>query len=338
MLHAMKHSRRNFLKMAVGSAAIAGSSTSFAAAAEATTIPKRKFGRHDDMLTVLGLGGHTLYLSGSQREANEIAHRAIDLGVNFFDNAWTYHGGAAEEYMGVALEGKRDKVFLMTKFCNFRSGKYTADAAGSMRMLEDSLRRLKTDYIDLWMMHNVVDDDAEDAYRKEGAIEAMERAKQQGKIRYVGFTGHTTPQVHIDMINGGFEWDATLMPVSVLGALSSRAFEAEVMPLCEAKNIAVLGMKGFGGSRRTHLHEQTNVEEVLRYSLSYSQVCSHLVGVDKMEYVDMAVAGTGAAPMSPGDRAQYVVNDSPDSPDYAALHHGGPHYEVGCAHRRKHHA
>ena len=334
----MNHSRRNFLKMAVGSAALASSSSAIAAKAEATTIPKRKFGRHDDKLTVLGLGGHTLYLAGSQREATEIVHRALDLGINFMDNAWTYHGGESENYMGVALEGRRDDVFLMTKFCNFKSENYTADAAGSMKMLEDSLRRLKTDYVDLWMMHDVVGNDAEDAYRKNGAIEAMELAKKQGKIRYNGFPGHTTRQIHVYLIKGGFDWDATLMPVSVMGALSSRTFEAEVMPLCEEKNIAVLGMKGFGGSRRTHLHEQTNVEEVLRYSLSYQQVCTHLVGMDKMEYVDMAVAGTAAAPMSAADRARYVVNDSPDSPDYAALHHGGPHYEGGCTHRRQHKA
>ncbi|MEM1223549.1 MAG: aldo/keto reductase [Verrucomicrobiota bacterium] len=331
----MKVSRRNFLKMTAGTAALASSSAGFAKAAESTVIPKRKFGRHDDMLTVLGLGGHTLYLAGSQREANAIVDRAIDLGVNFFDNAWTYHGGRAEEYMGVALQGKRDRVFLMSKFCNFRSGNYTPDAAGSMKMLEDSLRRMKTDYLDLWMMHNVIGDDAEDAYRKEGSIEAMEQAKKQGKIRYAGFTGHTTPQIHRDMIEGGYEWDATLMPVSVVGALSSRAFEKEVMPLCEEKNIAVLGMKGFGGSRRTHLHYKTNVEEVLRYALSYDQVCTHLVGIDKLEYVDMAVAGTGSKPMVSGDRARYAVNDAPDSPDYAAMQHGAEHYEEGCTYRAK---
>jgi len=331
----MQFTRRNFLKMTLGSTAIATSPSLFAKAAESTTIPKRKFGRHDDMLTVVGLGGHTLYLAGSQKEANAIAHRAIDLGVNFFDNAWDYHGGEAEIYAGIAFQGKRDKLFLMSKMCNYHKSQRPATVAGAMKMLEDSLTRLKTDHLDLWMMHNITDDDVEDAYRKDGAIEALERAKQEGKVRYTGFTGHTDPALHVEMIQRGYQWDATLMPVSVVGALKSRQFESDVMPLCEKDNIAVLGMKGFGGSRRTHLHERTNVEEVLRYSLSYPQVCSHLVGVDKLEYVDQAVAGTAATPMTATERQQFAVSNNPLSPDYAALQHGGSYYEKGLSAREE---
>ena len=102
------------------------------------------------------------------------------------------------------------------------------------------------------------------------------------------------------------------------------------MPLCEKHNIAVLGMKGFGGSRRTHLHSQTSVQDVLRYSLSYPQVCTHVVGVDKVDYVNQAVAGSAASPMSPEERLACVVDDAPDSPDFVALHHGGRYYESGC--------
>ena len=333
----MDFSRRNFIKMAVGSTALAASSSkAIADAADAVEIPKRKFGRHDDMLTVVGFGSHTLYFAGSQKEASQIMHRAIDRGVNFFDNAWGYHGGKAEEYMGNALVGHRDKVFLASKFSNFRDDKYSEDLAGAMKSLEDSLRRLKTDHLDLWMMHNVIDNDADDAYKDDGAIAAIELAKKQGKIRYGGFTGHTTPSVHVDMINGGYEWDATLMPVSVVGALSSRSFETDVMPLCEKHNIAVFGMKGFGGSRRTQLHGQTNVEEVLRYSLSYNQVCSHLVGVDKLEYVDLAIAGSAGTPMTEQERSAFVVNDTPLSPHYADYHHGGHFYNAGIGGEKNH--
>ncbi|MGC6456318.1 MAG: aldo/keto reductase [Coraliomargaritaceae bacterium] len=332
----MNTSRRKFLKLSVGSAALVGSAPSIAKAAEATDIPKRKFGRYDDKLTVVGFGGHTLYYSGSQKEANEIVHRAVDLGVNFFDNAWDYHGGSAEEYMGIALEGKRDKVFLMSKFCNYHQSPEKATVAGAMKNLEDSLRRLKTDHLDLWMLHHVQGNDVEDAYKIDGAVEALEKAKEQGKIRYSGFTGHTDPKIHNDLIDGGYEWDATLMPVSVVGALRSREFETSTMARCEEKNIAVLGMKGFGGSRRTHLHGKTNVEEVLRYSLSYPQVCTHVVGVDKLAYVDQAVAASSATPMAPSDRAQFAVNDAPDSPDAAALAHGGLLYEADtCCSKRQ---
>ena len=123
---AMQFTRRNFLKMTVGSTAIATSPALFAKAAETTTMPKRKFGRHEDMLSVVGVGGHTLYLAGSQKEANAIAHRAIDLGVNFFDNAWDYHGGEAETYAGIALQGKRDKLFLMSKMCNYHKSPHAS--------------------------------------------------------------------------------------------------------------------------------------------------------------------------------------------------------------------
>lgn len=331
----MNLSRRHFLKTSVGSAALLSSSSAVAKAASEVNIPKRKFGRHDDRLSVLGVGGHTLYQAGSQSEANEIAHRALDLGVNFFENSWDYHGGEAEEYMGVALAGKRDQFFLMTKFCNYHTDKYTADVAGSMKMLEDSLRRLKTDHLDLWMLHNVSGDDAQDAYRKEGAIEAMELAKKQGKVRYVGFTGHTETKVHRDLIEGGYEWDATLMPVSVVGALDSRAFERDIMPLCEEKQIAVLGMKGFGGSRRTHLHGRTNAQEVLQYSLSYPAVCTHVVGIDKLDYLNQAVVAAVAKPFSTEKRASFVVNTEPDSADYAAMQYGGKHYETACCPRNR---
>ncbi|MEM0965673.1 MAG: aldo/keto reductase [Verrucomicrobiota bacterium] len=331
----MNVSRRDFLKLGLGSAALAGTPRAFAKKAESTVIPKRKFGRYPDELTVVGFGGHTLYFAGSQKDANAIIDRAFDLGVNFFENAWAYHGGQAEEYMGNALKGKRDQIFLMTKFSNFRQGPDMATAEEAMNQLEDSLRRLKTDYLDLWMMHNVVGDDAEDAYKKGGAIEALELAKEQGKIRYTGFTGHTDPKVHRDLIEGGYPWDGTLMPVSVVGALRSREFEEDTMPLCIENDIAVLGMKGFGGSRRTHLHSQTNAEEVVRYALSYPQVCTQVVGVDKVEYVDQAVAACGVSPMNAADRRNYVVNEIEDA---EALAHGAILYERDACGGHGHHA
>jgi aryl-alcohol dehydrogenase-like predicted oxidoreductase len=235
--------------------------------------------------------------------------------------------------MGIAMQGMRDKVFLMSKFCNFHGRPEDATVAKAMEQLEDSLRRLKTDHLDLWMMHNVSGDDAEDAYKKDGAIEAMELAQKQGKIRYTGFTGHTDPQVHTDLIQGGYEWDGILMPVSVVGALKSRQFEEQNMELIAEKNIAVLGMKGFGGSRRTHLHGKTNAEEILQYSLSYPQVCTHVVGVDKLEYVDQAVAASSTTPMAPADRARYAVDEIGDA---AALAHGGALYERDACCNRGH--
>lgn len=330
----MQVSRRKFLK--TGTLTTAGLVAANQAASaeglkpENVNVPQRKFGKHDDMLSVIGFGGHTLYLSGSQKEATEITDRAIDLGVNFFENSWDYHGGKAEEYMGNALKGKRDKVFLMTKFCIYHSNRYSDDADGAMKMLEDSLRRLKTDYLDLWMLHNVVGDDAERAYEPNGAVEALEKAQEQGKIRYTGFTGHTTTKVHVDLIEGGFPWDSTLMPVSVVGALKSRQFEKDVMPLCQEHEIAVLGMKGFGGSRRTNLHGKTNVKEVIRYALSYPEVCTHVIGVDKIDYVNQAVLASDATPMTAKERETFAVNVQPGTKEYHDMMHGEEFYGEGC--------
>ncbi|MEM6600449.1 MAG: aldo/keto reductase [Verrucomicrobiota bacterium] len=303
----MDNSRRSFLKSITGAAATLPLLASKAVAAESGSVPKRKFGRHDDMLSVIGFGGHTLKFAESQEVANQICDRAIDRGINFFENAWTYHGGTSEEIMGKALKGKRDKVFLMTKFSTYNDRAYPDNKAGALKMLEDSLRRLQTDHLDLWMLHNVKGDAAKQAYESDSAIEALETARQQGKIRYVGFTGHTTPQIHIDLIEGGYEWDATLMPVSILGALSSRPFEKEVMPLCEKNNIAVLGMKGFGGSRRAHMHGLTTVDDVVRYALSYPQVCTHAIGVDKVEYVDPAAIAATKTPMTENERSKHMA-------------------------------
>ena len=204
-----------------------------------------------------------------------------------------------------------------------------------MKHLEDSLRRLKTDYLDLWMMHNVVGNDAQDAYKSDGAIAAIELAKKQGKIRYGGFTGHTEPKIHRDVIEGGYEWDATLMPVSVVGALKSRAFEEDTMPLCKKHNIAVLGMKGFRKSSHTLAWaNQCRGSASLCFKLRSSL---HAGGDRQGGYVNQAVAASVARPMSSGDRAQFAVNDTPNSPDYSAMMHGGELYEEGCCSRRSQH-
>jgi len=331
----MSTSRRSFLKSIAGAAGSLPFLSSSSPAALKNAVPKRKFGRYDEMLSVVGFGGHTLKFAESKDMARNICHRAYDGGVNFFENSWDYHGGEAEEIMGYALEGIRENVFLMTKFCIYHSNQYSADKEGAMKMLEDSLRRMKTDYIDLWMLHNIKGDDAKNAYAENGALEALNLAREQGKIRYTGFTGHTTTAVHQEIINGGYEWDATLMPVSALGALSSRQFEKDLMPLCVEKNIAVLGMKGFGGSKRAHMHNKTNVEEVIRYALSYPQVCTHVIGIDKPEYADQAMAASSKTPMSVDERREHVARLSREGgalyamyldPEYDACYScGGTH-------------
>ena len=293
-------------------------------------MPKRKFGRHDEMLSVVGLGGHTLHMSGSKEEARKIALDAISKGVNFFDNAWDYHRGKAEETMGFALEGHRDEVFLMTKVCTHNKPLPEGGKEGAMKMLEDSLRRLKTDHLDLWMIHMVnSEEQLERAYGPGGVLEALDQAKKDGKVRYTGFTGHTDPKAHVSILEKGYPFDAILMPVSGLGSLSSRAFEREVMPICVEKNVAVLGMKGFGGSKRPQLHGKINVEEIVRYSLCYPQVTSHCVGIDKIEYIDPLIAAASKTPMTVAEREAFVARLKANDGESYAVYLKDPHHIDG---------
>src|SRR3569832_1693715 len=150
------------------------------------SIPRRALGSTGEYVSALGLGGFHLGTIGAERECARVVHAAIDAGITFMDNAWEYHDGKSETRMGKALVGRRDQVFLMTKVCT-----HGRDARVAMRQLEQSLRRLKTDYLDLWQVHEVAFyNDPEHHFRKGGVIEALDRARRQGKLRFVGFTGH----------------------------------------------------------------------------------------------------------------------------------------------------
>ncbi len=306
----MQSTRRGFLRFLAGAAGSVPALAFTQSGASALSVPKRKFGRHDEMVSVVGLGGQTLAQAESLPEAIRIARHAIEVGITFFDNAWDYHGGRAEEWMGEAIaNGWRDKVFLMTKVCTHGKPLPEGGKEGAMKMLEQSLKRLGTDHLDLWMTHQLEDDEeVKKAYGPGGVLEALELAKKQGKVRYTGFTGHTDPGAHVEMLQGGYEFDASLMPVSALGALSSRRFEEIVMPALIKKNIAVIGMKGFGGSKRAHLHGLVNAETVLRYSLSYPQVCTHLIGIEQFSFVDQAALASSKTPMTPQERTDFTVS------------------------------
>ena len=162
-------------------------------AASTVQVPTRPFGRTGIPVSILALGGWHLGLPKTERESTRLVHAAIDGGITFMDNAWDYNEGVSETRMGKALVGRRDKVFLMTKACP-----HGRDARTAMRQLEESLRRLKTDYLDLWQIHEVIFDDEPARYfAPGGAVEALDRARQQGKVRFVGFTGHKDPELHL---------------------------------------------------------------------------------------------------------------------------------------------
>jgi uncharacterized protein len=234
--------RRGFLKTAMAGLAASGFGRQALAAQQdsSTGIPTRPLGRTDERIPIVGLGGYHIGVP-EEKEGIRIMHEAIDEGMTFFDNAWDYHKGGSEEVMGKALAdgGRRKKVFLMTKGCD-------RDYKGAKQNLEDSLRRLKTDYLDLWQFHEINwSIDAEWLFDK-GGIRAAIEARKAGKVRYIGFTGHRATAHHLKMINQPFEWDTVQMPINLLDAHYD-SFQQKVVPVCNARKIAVIGMKALAG-------------------------------------------------------------------------------------------
>src|SRR5438045_8800301 len=231
--------RRNFLKKAAAVAVITSLDRKASHAAE-TAIAHRTLGRSGEKVSMIGIGGYHVG-TPSEQEAIRIVRTAVDNGMNFLDNCWDYNDGASEERMGKALrDGYRAKAFLMTKL----DGR---TAASAREQLEQSLKRLQTDVIDLVQIYEVIrDDDPERCFAAGGTVEALVAARKAGKLRFIGFTGHKDPDIHRHMFDvarsNGFRFDTVQMPVNVLDA-HYRRFEREVIPVAQKDGVAVLGMK-----------------------------------------------------------------------------------------------
>jgi predicted aldo/keto reductase-like oxidoreductase len=240
-------------------------------------IPRRKFGKTGEIVSAIGLGGHTFAEARTEEESIRIVHEAVDAGMTFMDNAWEYHEGRSEILMGKALKGRRDKVFLMSKLCS-----HGRDKAFSMSQLEESLRRLQTDHLDLWQIHEVVyENDPERHFAKGGAVEALAEAKKQGKVRFVGFTGHKSPDIHKKMLAYGFPFDAVQMPLCGFDA-HFRSFEREVLPLLAKAGIAPIGMKSLNGNAEAVKQGIITPEEAIRYAMSLP-VAVTVSGIDSLD-------------------------------------------------------
>lgn len=279
--------RREFLQTSViSTAALAiGEATLGQTSTTASGIPKRVLGKTGVSVSILCLGGWHIGAVSEKSEAIRIMHAAIDEGIDFFDNAWDYHDGRSEEWMGDGLvqDGKRNKVFLMTKNCE-------RDYAGSMRNLEDSLRRLKTGHLDLWQFHEMNYDNDPDWVFEKGGLKAALEAQKAGKVRFIGFTGHKDPRIHLKMLNKPFDWDSAQMPINVMDA-HYRSFQHEVVPVCLAKQVGVLGMKSLaGGFPKGRIPSQGGVTAVdcIRFALT-QPVSSLVVGIPSMEVLKQDV-------------------------------------------------
>jgi aryl-alcohol dehydrogenase-like predicted oxidoreductase len=265
---------------------------------ETAAIPTREFGSTGVRVSALGLGGHDIAKYGVEREAIELVHRALDAGVTFLDNAWEYNEGRSEEWMGKALatEGRRDRAFVMTKLCS-----HGRDRAFSMKQLEESLRRLKTDHLDLWQIHEVAYlDDPERHFMKGGAVEALEQAKREGKVRFTGFTGHKDPALHLRMLSHGFPFDAVQLPLNAFDAgFDARSFERDVLPELVRQKIAPIGMKSMNGDARAVREGVVTPTDALRYAMSLP-VATTVSGMPSLGVLQQNVEiARGFEPMTP---------------------------------------
>jgi predicted aldo/keto reductase-like oxidoreductase len=263
-------------------------------AREADGVPHRPLGKTGAQVSCLGVGGYHLGSIKEEKESTELVARALDAGVNFFDNCWEYHDGVSEVRLGAALKGKRDKAFVMTKVCTHGRGKDVA-----MKQLEESLRRLQTDHLDLWQIHEVVYwNDPELIFAPNGAAEALLAAKQQGKVRFVGFTGHKNPAIHLKMLAHDFPFDTVQMPLNALDA-TFRSFEQQVLPAAKKRGVAVLGMKSLGGSGEMAVNGAVTPEEGLRYAMSLP-VATTISGMDSLAVLEQNLkVALGFQPLGP---------------------------------------
>lgn len=242
----------------------------------------RTFGRTGERISAIGLGGHHIGLIKEEKDSIKLMRTAIDRGINFMDNSWDYHAGKSERWMGAALQdGYRDKVFLMTKI----DGRTHESAA---EQINESLKRLRVDVIDLMQIHeNIRMEDADRCFADDGAIKALEEARKAGKIRYIGFTGHKDPAVHLRMLDVArehqFQFDSCQMPINLLDA-SFRSFTKDVLPRLLEEKIAVLGMKPLASGGIVE-NKIATAQECLTYALSMptSVVITGMESMDKLE-------------------------------------------------------
>jgi predicted aldo/keto reductase-like oxidoreductase len=286
-------SRRGFLK----GAALTGVSavmrpekiaTAFTTSNEAALgnlqAPKRPLGKTGLECSILGMGGFHLGTVADQAEVNNMVAKAVDHGINIFDNAWEYHKGLSEEKLGIALKGKRNNVIVMSSVCTHGRNQNVA-----MRMLEESLKRLQTDHLEVWQIHEVIyHNDPELIYARDGVLEALTKAKQQGKARFVGFNGHKHPAINLEMLDRGYAFDVIQMPLNPLDP-GFRSFEINALPVANQRGIAVLGMLSMGGSGEIISKGAFTPFEALSYAMSLP-VAAIISGIDSMEVLDQNLA------------------------------------------------
>jgi predicted aldo/keto reductase-like oxidoreductase len=286
--------RRHFLKTASAGTLMTSLNRKLAHAADAP-VPMRTLGRTGEKVSIVGLGGYHIGMQSEEQESIRIIRTALDAGINFLDNCWDYNAGQSEVRMGKALrDGYRQKAFLMTKI-DGRTRKAATE------QIEESLRRLQTDRIDLLQFHEVIrDTDPERIFAAGGGMEAVLDAKRQGKVRYIGFTGHKSPDIHLKMLKTAsahqFKFDAVQMPLNVMDAHYD-SFEKKVVPVLVKDGIGVLGMKPIGDKQILRSNTATPLE-CLRYAMNLPTSVV-ITGCDSLNILQQALeAARGFRPMN----------------------------------------
>jgi predicted aldo/keto reductase-like oxidoreductase len=297
-------SRRDFIGMAAGSLLVAGMLSGKATPDGKNGVPSRTLGRTGERVSLIGLGGYHLGKQSDADESIRIIRTGIDEGINFLDNCWDYNGGESEVRMGRALrDGYRQKAFLMTKI----DGRSRIAAA---TQINESLRRLQTDRIDLLQFHEVIrDSDPDRIFAQDGALEAVLDAKKAGKVRFIGFTGHKSPDIHLKMLatasKHGFTFDAVQMPLNVMDA-HFNSFEKRVLPVLTKDGVGVLGMKPMGDKLILRSKTATPVE-CLHYAMSLPTSVV-ITGCDSLQILQQALgAARSFQPMSTSEIAALLA-------------------------------
>ncbi len=261
-------------------------------------LPLRELGKTGLKVSIVSFGGgHFISKNLEEEESISLLHYAIDQGMNFMDTAWEYGQGESERRMGLGLQGRRDKVVLMTKVCG-------RDAKTAEEQLHESLNRLKTDVIDVWQFHEInYDNDAELIFRTGGAIEAAVAARDAGKVRYIGFTGHKSPHILQSMLNQDFDWDTCQLPINIADA-HYRSFQKEILPQLNDRNIGVIGMKSLGGAGQLVQGLGLNANQCRRYALSLP-ISTLSCGIDSIEALEQDLGiGRDFQPMTASERQE----------------------------------
>ncbi len=278
------------------------------------SIPKRPLGRTGHQVTLISLGGEgVLRTTGRMKEAVPVIRKALEVGINYFDTAPAYQ--QSQDYLGEGLQGDRQKIFLASKT-------HDRSRDGSLRLLDNSLQRLKTDHLDLWQLHDLREmEELDRIFAKDGAIHAMEEAKAQGRIRFIGITGHTAPDVLLEALRRR-DFDAVLVSINPADRVRL-SFIEEFLPAAQEKGMGVIAMKVMAHGRLLEDPVRFSPEEALGYALSQPGVSTALIGCSSPREVQQNAAAAAAYQvLSPDQMAALEERVRPLASQYAYFKRG----------------